>query len=449
MLKDFENYFENTINLFDEFQWLFKYPVTKILVENFLNKFPDDWLQVLRQLTTEELNDLVNGKFVNENWPPSLVSFVNKCNIINKLPHPPTLPPKLSEQLPNAFKTGLSQKKQYEILNLAKLINDKCLEYNIQTIVDFGSGLGYIGQLLNYLYDYKVIGLESNLNNVKIAEKRQHSLYPESIEKVKFVNIKITTNDSDEEIKNKIKLLTNDEEFCLIGLHACADLSVTACKLFSKIEMAKLLIIVSCCYHKLEVNDYNKFINFPVSQTLKNVINNSNNNCNYKEILHRPFLRLACQEPANRWDKMSKDLHDKHAFCVLSRAVIELFTYENNITLTKCVRKATRKSQCKNFETYLQDTIERYYFNGNSISNDGDNKKFMETIMKLWESHEDKMNDVEIYTGLQLLLQAPAESLVLYDRYCWLIENNYSSEIVAVLSNVISPRCYATVGIKK
>lgn len=124
-------------------------------------------------------------------------------------------------------------------------------------------------------------------------------------------------------------------------------------------------------------------------------------------------------------------------------------TVLDNITLTKCVRKATRKSQCKNFETYLQDTIERYYFNGNSISNDGDNKKFMETIMKLWESHEDKMNDVEIYTGLQLLLQAPAESLVLYDRYCWLIENNYSSEIVAVLSNVISPRCYATVGIKK
>lgn len=156
MLKDFENYFENTINLFDEFQWLFKYPVTKILVENFLNKFPDDWLQVLRQLTTEELNDLVNGKFVNENWPPSLVSFVNKCNIINKLPHPPTLPPKLSEQLPNAFKTGLSQKKQYEILNLAKLINDKCLEYNIQTIVDFGSGLVSKSLLFIYLFICKL-----------------------------------------------------------------------------------------------------------------------------------------------------------------------------------------------------------------------------------------------------------------------------------------------------
>lgn len=132
-------------------------------------------------------------------------------------------------------------------------------------------------------------------------------------------------------MESTIKNLTNDEEFCLIGLHACADLSVNACKLFSIIPTAKLLIMVSCCYHKLEETDNETLINFPVSQKLKCII--TDNNDKYKKILRRPFLRLACQEPAKRWDNMSKDLHDKHAFYVLSRAVIELFTHQSKLKL--------------------------------------------------------------------------------------------------------------------
>ncbi|CAD6217346.1 GSCOCG00004796001-RA-CDS [Cotesia congregata] len=440
MFHEFENYFKDSTDFFYQYQWLFKYPITKILIENCLNEFPDDWLDILQKLSTEELNKFANGELINENWPSSLISFVNKCKTLNKLPSL-----KLKSgccQLPKTFKLGLSEKKQHEIYYLAELINDKCLKHNVRKIVDFGAGLGYIGQLLNYSYGYEVIGLESSLNNIKIAEKRQNLLYPDSLNKVKFFHVKVLTNNNDySEIESTIKNLTNDKEFCLIGLHACADLSVNASKLFSIIPTAKLLIMVSCCYHKLEETDNETLINFPVSQNLKCITDNDR----YKEILRRPFLRLACQEPAKRWDNMSKDLHDKHAFYVLSRAVIELFTHQNNIKLTKCVRKATRKSQCKNFETYLQDTLERYYFNGNKMSDD---EEFKSNIKNLWKFNESKLSIVEIYTGLQLLLQAPAESLVLYDRYYWLIEQNYSAEIIAVLSNIISPRCYATVAVK-
>lgn len=138
MFHDFENYFKDSTDFFDQYQWLFKYPITKILVENCLNEFPDDWLNVLQKLSTEELNKFANGELINENWPPSLLSFVNKCKILNKLP---SLQIKSDCQLPKIFKLGLSEKKQHEIYYLAELINDKCLKHNLQTIVDFGSGL--------------------------------------------------------------------------------------------------------------------------------------------------------------------------------------------------------------------------------------------------------------------------------------------------------------------
>lgn len=177
-----------------------------------------------------------------------------------------------------------------------------------------------------YLHGYQVLGLESNPKNVKTAIERQ-KLYPDSQNYIKYICLNVNENSGDLIAKNlHDNFDINIDKICLIGLHSCADLSVNACKLFSKMTSASLLIMLSCCYHKLSLDNNNKFNNFPVSKMLKKIINNQNK---FSEILNLPFLRLACQEPAARWEEMPENAHTQHEFYVLARAVLELFASQS------------------------------------------------------------------------------------------------------------------------
>lgn len=102
-------------------------------------------------------------------------------------------------------------------------------------------------------------------------------------------------------------------------------------------KVARLLISVSCCYHKLtlveaekktdEFNQTEYFNYFPLSTTLRNVFDVLN--MDVGDVFRRPFMRLACQETSDRWLGMSEKSHNEHAFHVLARAVLELYGVES------------------------------------------------------------------------------------------------------------------------
>lgn len=130
--------FQETLELFDEAQWLFKDPVTEVLLKGHLDSFPNEWLDALTNLNNDELNNLVVHKSIKTNWPSGLVDFVGKCKRLDKLTGTQFID---SPSLPSHFKHGLSLKKQHEIYYLAKLTHEKCAEAGINTIVDLGAGL--------------------------------------------------------------------------------------------------------------------------------------------------------------------------------------------------------------------------------------------------------------------------------------------------------------------
>ena len=115
--------------------------------------------------------------------------------------------------------------------------------------------------------------------------------------------------------------------------------------------------------------------------------------------------------------------------------------------MKKRVQKATRKSQCRDFETYLKDSLVRYEF-----FRDDDEpieiEKIRQEILTTWDKNGDKLRAAEIYTGLQLMLQSVAESFVLNDRRCWLLERNFETQIVSVTSRELSPRSHAIISKK-
>lgn len=69
-------------------------------------------------------------------------------------------------------------------------------------------------------------------------------------------------------------------------------------------------------------------------------------------------------------------------------------------------------------------------------------------IIELWKHHCQRSKEVEIYTGLQLILQAPAESIVLQDRLCWLQEQGLEATIFPVMNKILSPRSNAIIAQK-
>ncbi|XP_023319192.1 protein RRNAD1-like [Trichogramma pretiosum] len=449
------DYLKKAIEFFEKFQWLYTLPTTKVLYPGALDEFPPDWLDSLRNIEIDKLNNLVAKKQIEVVLPETLINFIVKCKKFDKLPiQDISAEP---QQLPKVFAKFMSDKKKHEIYNLSKVINDHCRSSNISLIIDLGAGLGYIGQLLHYLYGYKVLALESRQKNIDIARNRQNQYFPESKGLVKYVCCNVT-KDSLDEIENILKTEfseSSDEKVCLIGLHACGDLSVNMSNLYLNMKQAHMFILVSCCYHKLEQetayetgSSENCFKGFPLSNILKNALKKSH--ADVGKLFGRTFMRLACQETPDRWENMSEQAHDEHAFHVLARAVLELYTSENGFRLKKHVCKATRKTQCGDFESYLKDSMNRY-----SLHESESDKvipwteEIEESIKRLWNEKSSSQKDVELYTGLQYLLQNAAESLVLVDRLFYLKENSVDSYLLPTMNRSLSPRCYAIVSTKK
>ncbi|KZC11559.1 PREDICTED: methyltransferase-like protein 25 [Dufourea novaeangliae] len=452
-------YFLDVLNLFFETQWLYNTPVTDLLTKGLLDLFPKEWLNVLQTLENQELNDFVVTKKTNSQWPKSLKAFLEKCRHTDRLPNLNTI---LLTKLPKKFQIGLNDKKQHEISQLANLVHMQCAPRNIKIIVDFGAGLGYVCQLLYHLYGYRVLGLEKNHANVNNARTRQSKLYPDSLTHVKYNCCDLTYNSVE-----TIETILRDEfqensDVCLIGLHACGDLSIHASKIFRDMQAARIFVMISCCYHKLSISKSIKinastekqyFNNFPLSNCFNSVI--VHNNFDVGSFLRQPFLRLACQEPAERWNNMSIESHNKHSFYVLARALLQLYATQNGFSLTKRTQKGTRKSQCLNFETYIKDSLNRYILQPQEEKNIKEQgiqvnvDEHEKNIIKLWKIYCDKLKVVELYTALQLILQASAESLVLQDRLCWMHEEGFEATIIPVTNKQLSPRSHAIVCCKR
>lgn len=181
---------------------------------------------------------------------------------------------------------------------------------------------GYLDQYLHTISEVKILGLECNDSHYVTAKKRQTKYHERSSERVKFIKHTIT-NESHTHISQFLKdNFPKEANFCITGLHACADLTVDAIDTFVKMADAHLIIIMPCCYHKMSQKEGN-FINFPLSYCLNDIYKNYKNTVCFNV----PFLRLAAQ-PTSCGDNMS-DL----VFNMLARAVLQLYAAKRKLIL--------------------------------------------------------------------------------------------------------------------
>lgn len=421
------SYFHDAFEFLSEFQWIFNTSNTQYITKCVLDKIPKSWLPSLLNLTNDELNELPFGG-VNEKWDLNFVTFLQRLNrlkptYVNKRPNSGDYP-KIK---------GVSPKKLHEIENLSAVINETCSEQLIDVFVDFGCGLGYLTQMLSERYGYCILGIEGNQQNVDTAIKRQEKYFPNSKENVKFVKHFIEI-DSANFIKDKIVELFSKsvKRIAFIGMHACADLSITSLQLFTSMDAVKSILIMPCCYHKMKIIDPDsetmEFVNVPISEEVKRF---------KTDIINRPFLRLASQQTASKWRCQSEE--ELHGESMFIRGVADAILGKDEV-LSKV------KGDSNGFD-FTRITNRYELVNGNW--SDTHRKRYDKVIKD--NPNGEKLS--EILKALQACLQLLCENIVLLDRVCFMREQNESEDIKFTVEKIvdddISPRCFAFIGGKK
>ncbi|CAO3637807.1 unnamed protein product [Cunninghamella echinulata] len=232
----------------------------------------------------------------------------------------------------NALAGGMSDKKIHEVELLAKLIKTIGDKDDIESVLDLGSGQGYLSRTLAFKHGMNVLGVDmseiqtrgaerfdqkalkaiaskgtddndnnNNNNNNKLNQgflkHVTEMVTPENVGNVlsrwgqhSDYNNEENDNSSDQQQQQQNNN-SNDKDkdsWIVCGLHTCGDLATSMFRLFASSHQIKSIVNVGCCYHFLSEDGSQP--GFPMSEWLKQK--------NYK--LGNSARVLACQSPS-KW----------------------------------------------------------------------------------------------------------------------------------------------------
>ncbi|CAG2163778.1 unnamed protein product [Oppiella nova] len=264
-------------------------------VDNHWSKVPKSWSHCLEDFELKDIPNLLStdseSKFKCV-LPLSLLSLRATCSALQLTrkwsPDSSIIFPKShfsesTQQLDSELKDSnhpnmkteilnrrVKHKKRHEIRRLSKL-TDHLLKgmCDCKTIVDCGSGQGHLSRILSLCFGYDVISIEGNDDNVLGAQhkdmntlnslKRYKLTDRLNLDFPKKVNCLLQKDSSISEVTQ------NSDNHLLLGLHACGPLSTIILNQLKECNSAKALLLVSCCYMKIDSNS------FPVSKLVKNL----------------------------------------------------------------------------------------------------------------------------------------------------------------------------------
>ena len=228
MLYDDDSAMLRAALFLQDYSWIYNFKVTNLLSDNIIDRIPEQWVTFLTTIQLDRFNEvfLSSGEPISD-LPIAVANFIREYRSLS-------LPIEQSEccnikcdQLSNVDKKGVSRKKIHEISRLAEFIEEKVSKS--LTIVDIGSGLGYLGEELTRR-GYKVLGVEISEEHIKRADTRRQLTSSHS-----FPTLHLNISDSEESAESLTShFRDSDERICLVGLHCCGDLTPSILKLFSQ-----------------------------------------------------------------------------------------------------------------------------------------------------------------------------------------------------------------------
>jgi len=354
------------------------------------------------------------------------------------------------------FNQFMSSKKFHEVEVMSNLVAQFASLTDSTHMVDVGDGKGYLSTMLALEYQIPVLGLDSSLIKTSGVPKRIRKLQkiwkgrkfralraergidlPSNVADVygslyKQHNTCVTENTDIEGLVHQVYPETTDFKLGLIGLHTCGNLSSSCLKLFAKSENTMQFIInVGCCYHLIdeefwESEEPSSIKGFPLSSYLKGL----------QFSLGRNARMLSLQAPRRVFSSGVIPTE-----WLLFRAVLEKILLDNfGPELVDTFEVGRIGSKIEGFLDYTRTACKRL----NIVLNISD-----EEIEEYYTRYKHLKEKLEFYFMIRLALAPVLENIILLDRLLYLKEEGIEhSYILEIFDPVISPRCYAIIGLR-
>ncbi|XP_065698942.1 probable methyltransferase-like protein 25 isoform X2 [Patagioenas fasciata] len=219
-------------------------------------------------------------------------------------------------------------------------------------------------------------------------------------------------------------IITDLEDSMIVGLHTCGDLAANTLRIFTAKPEIKAVCSVGCCYHLLSEQFENQedrpeqVWGFPLCQYLKDK----------SWCCGRNARMSACLLPTES---------------LFYRAVLQVII-EEMYGVSKSDRHVGKTfSKSSSFIDYVRKSLKKLELDDSKIPDS--------CIMDYYEKYKHRMNELEAFNMLKVVLAPCIEVLILLDRLCYLKEqdNIAWSGLVKLFDPVKSPRCYAVIALKK
>ncbi|XP_050933557.1 methyltransferase-like protein 25 [Lates calcarifer] len=230
------------------------------------------------------------------------------------------------------------------------------------------------------------------------------------------------------------ELINELEDAVMVGLHTCGDLAPSTLRMFvAKPELAAVCS-VGCCYHLLseEFDPAGQecsctVCGFPLSQYLRD----------RSWFCGRNARMSACL--ALERVSLGQGIQMESLFY---RAVLHVILRDHYSSYKSEKRVGNVYSKAKSFVDYVRRALRRLELDELKLS-DSDIQDYL-------DAYRPRMGEMHAFNMLKVILAPCIEGLILLDRLCYLKEqeNLSFSALVQLFDPLLSPRCYAVVGLK-
>ncbi|XP_044041492.1 methyltransferase-like protein 25 isoform X1 [Siniperca chuatsi] len=230
------------------------------------------------------------------------------------------------------------------------------------------------------------------------------------------------------------ELINELEDAVMVGLHTCGDLAPSTLRMFvAKPELAAVCS-VGCCYHLLseEFDPAGQeclrgVCGFPLSQCLRD----------RSWFCGRNARMSACL--ALERVSLGQGIQMESLFY---RAVLHVILRDHYSSFKSEKRVGNVYSKAKSFVDYVRRALRRLELDESKLS-DSD-------IQDYHDTYRPRMGEIHAFNMLKVALAPCIEGLILLDRLCYLKEQEdlSFSALVQLFDPLLSPRCYAVVGLK-
>lgn len=350
------------VKFLDKFSWIYNVHMTRLLLDGTLGKIPLEWIHPISALSTQELGEVPYG-LIKEDWPTTLREFVRQAVELGEVRFRPP-GPSVPMELPGSLSRGMTPQKQREVPGLAALVADVCRQARCTSVLDVGSGLGYLAQVLHHSYGFRVIGLDCEPSHLEKANNRLK--LSGCSENIHYYTLKI--DDSMQSVASVGSLLKgcpphvecscgpqetmrrnfNEGQFVMVALHACGRLTPTMVHHFCHLEQICAVVCIGCCYHKGAPW-------FPLSTALGQLLSQGQLGGVSGRL---QGLRLACQGTRQSWRDRSGPQRQAQARHVLYRALLERTLQKDGLPWRKSKRHMARDRHTVSFEAYVDHIMQ-------------------------------------------------------------------------------------------